>query len=84
MANGDVIVHDPSLTIRRDDVRGVAVETEMYSGNGRVYVENSVLVLETTGDDVRLAASPDKQLIASLAEKAAALTRTEINRQVTQ
>lgn len=84
MASGDVIVRDPSLTIRREEIRGVSIESEMYHNARRVFVENSVLVLRTNDGDVRLTASPDIPLIASLAGKAAALTRTQIHRQVSQ
>jgi hypothetical protein len=77
LATGDVVVHDPSLTIDRGAIRGVSIESEMYHNARRTYVPNAVLVLRTGDGDVRLCASPDTNLIASLARKVATLTGTE-------
>jgi hypothetical protein len=81
LPNGDV--HAASSTIARRDVRGVTIETDMYSNGRRIFVPNAVLVLNTSDGDVRLCASPDTNLIASLARKAAALTGTDLNQKTT-
>jgi hypothetical protein len=77
--DGKIVVSSPSMTIRRDQVTGIAIETDMYSNSSRIYVPNSVLVVRTASADVRLCASPDVTLIASLAQRVAALTGKDVN-----
>lgn len=78
--DGTITVHHPSMQIARGQIRSVVIEEDIYSNPPKIYVTNAVLVLRLADEDVRLCASPDTNLISSLAQRVTDRTQTNPGR----